>query len=323
MSADTGTTLRLSVVIPCFRRRELLPGTVESVLAQSAPSGSYEILLVDNNSGDGTLDVARSLAAANPGRIRALSEPVPGAGHARNRGVRDARADTILFLDDDMLAHPTLVQEHLAAHARHRGSVLGFIETRWSDRSDLFLRYLHKSEVQNNFPFEDGAVVSHRYFYTGNVSVRREAFLAIGGFDPAFRIYGVEDIDLGYRLEMEGEPLLFVKAARSTHCYDPTHAEFTAKRVAAGRSLAYFLAKYPHLRASSGFERRAFLRLFPRAVVYSLARPFIFARNGNELTRWQWRYFGSTIRWRMYWSYRKAGFQIQRRRRANMAAYLR
>ena len=315
--------LRLSVVVPCYRRGEKVMRTVQSLLAQSLAPETYEIVLVDNGSDDETYEVLCALAERHPGRVRACQETRPGAGAARNLGVRRARADLILFLDDDMRADPRLLELHLAAHQGYRGSVLGFLETDWGPHQSRFLEFLRQSQMQNNFPFSDGDLVSYRYFYTGNVSVRREAFERVGGFDESFRVYGVEDIDLGYQLEMSGETLRFVRQAVAHHDYHPTLADFIAKRRCAGRSLAYFLLKYPHLKMHYNFGRHPWCRRTFWFVACRLANGAAgLVGRPRGLARWQYHCFGLTIHWYMYVSYLGERWRHLRSRVRHMGSYL-
>ncbi|WP_084704264.1 bifunctional glycosyltransferase/CDP-glycerol:glycerophosphate glycerophosphotransferase [Phaeacidiphilus oryzae] len=91
----------VSVIVICFNDGDRLPRAVSSVLNQSLRN--VEILIVDDCSTDGSFDVARRLAAANPDRVRALQleENSGGCGEPRNRGISEARGTYVMFLDSD------------------------------------------------------------------------------------------------------------------------------------------------------------------------------------------------------------------------------
>lgn len=92
-------TLKVSVVIPTFNRKELLKSCLRSVLDQELPP--EEILVVDNGSTDGTPEMLESEFFP---AVRWVREQQKGVHHARNRGVREARGDILCFIDDDCAA---------------------------------------------------------------------------------------------------------------------------------------------------------------------------------------------------------------------------
>ncbi len=89
--------LRISVVIPSFDRARVLGRSLDSVLGQTLPP--FEVIVVDDGSGDDTERVVRE---RDPEVVRYLRQPQrSGAQAARNRGIREARADWIAFQDSD------------------------------------------------------------------------------------------------------------------------------------------------------------------------------------------------------------------------------
>lgn len=100
---------RLSVVIPARNGLPWIWHAVASILNQNAGSVPTEIIIVNNNSTDGTLERLRGLEKIYP-RIRIVNETAPGAGAARNRGLDLARGDYIMFLDADDVLLPSAVE---------------------------------------------------------------------------------------------------------------------------------------------------------------------------------------------------------------------
>jgi glycosyltransferase involved in cell wall biosynthesis len=96
--------LKISAALCTYRRPDVLPAAIESLLAQSLPTDQYEILIVDNNSQDETVSVVQKYVQDNPLRVRYVLEIQQGLSCARNTAVRLALADTIAFLDDDAVA---------------------------------------------------------------------------------------------------------------------------------------------------------------------------------------------------------------------------
>ena len=106
---------RFSVVIPAYNEAAYLGECLRSVRAQDFP-GHVEIIVVDNNSTDDTVAVAREFG------ITVLSEPEPGVCHARQRGTARARGQIIVSADADTCYDPdwlATVDRWFAAHPDH------------------------------------------------------------------------------------------------------------------------------------------------------------------------------------------------------------
>jgi glycosyltransferase involved in cell wall biosynthesis len=90
---------RYSIVVPCYNEATYLPATLRSLQAQDYP-GPYEIVVVDNNSTDGTADVARAWG------VRVVEEKQPGVCFARQRGLAVSRGAIVVSADADTVYAP-------------------------------------------------------------------------------------------------------------------------------------------------------------------------------------------------------------------------
>jgi glycosyltransferase involved in cell wall biosynthesis len=116
MVTDQGLDVGLSVVIPCYRSARTLPelvGRLVDVLAGAAPS--FEVLMVVDGSPDDTWEVARSLAATYPEVEAMRLSRNYGQHNALLAGIRAARHDTIVTMDDDLQHVPEEVPRMIAA----------------------------------------------------------------------------------------------------------------------------------------------------------------------------------------------------------------
>ena len=104
-------TYDLCVVICTRNRHKSLQRALDS-LARQASSRSWEVLVVDNGSVDGTAVFLQSLPDQYPVPLRATLEPEPGISPCRNRGIREARSRVLLFTDDDATFLPGWVEAH-------------------------------------------------------------------------------------------------------------------------------------------------------------------------------------------------------------------
>lgn len=114
MTASAGP--RFSVVIPNFNRRDYVGAAIDSVLAQDF--GDFELIVVDDGSTDGALDVIRSYGD----RLRLICQPNLGAEAARTTGAQAAGGDYIVLLDNDDLLYPDALSVYDRV-IRHRPDV--------------------------------------------------------------------------------------------------------------------------------------------------------------------------------------------------------
>jgi glycosyltransferase involved in cell wall biosynthesis len=183
----------LSIVICTRNRAGQLRGTLDSLLAMKTAL-SWEAILVDNASTDGTADVIRSASEVEP-RIRYFREDRIGLGAARDRGWREAGAELLSFTDDDCYVAEDYVDAVLAAFRdRPDVGVLG-------GRILLFDPEDARVTIdERDYPVE---IAPRSFVVAGavkgaNLSFRREALQAIGGFDPelgAGTPFPCEDVD--------------------------------------------------------------------------------------------------------------------------------
>ena len=244
--------MRLSVVIPTKNRTESLGNALDSVARQTLPSDTFEVVVVDNGSSKEAL-TAIERYRNKFAHWQLLSEPTPGPAAARNCGVRASSGDVILFLDDDVIADPGLLAEHLAAHTSGETSsrlgqvVLGTVKNAWSGRESAFHWLLTRRELFHSFRFPDPNNIPFSHFYTCNVSLRRAAFVEVGGFDESFTAAAFEDAELGYRLGRAGCRIIFNPRAAIVHAPLLSFEAFADKRFRAGRALYQLVTKHPEL----------------------------------------------------------------------------
>jgi glycosyltransferase involved in cell wall biosynthesis len=172
----------------------------------------------------------------------------PGAAATRNAGLHLAKADLILFVDDDVQAEPGLIEAHLAWQEKNPNtSVIGSVTMPWGDTSDPFLRYLRDHRILNPYTPSKGPI-DFSYYHTCNVSTPTQLLLNVGGFNENFKIYGMEDIELGYRLQKAGCRMAFAANARAVHHRFPGYQDFLERSEQAGFSLGQLIQLHPELK---------------------------------------------------------------------------
>lgn len=195
----------VSVVVPTHGRCTLLARLLRSLVEQDYPQSRYEILVVDNVTGDGTEGMVRRLAALAPVAIgyypRAHRSPAP----SRQFGAERGRGAVIAFIDDDCVASPGWLTAGVAALA----TVDGLVQGRTLPNPEQPRALLEKTVLV------DGATP---FFETCNIFYWRTAFEAVGGFSPEFvsQFYG-EDTDLGWKVRNAGYSTGFAPDALVHH----------------------------------------------------------------------------------------------------------
>ncbi len=238
---------KISVVIPTKNRSALLAEAIERVESQTIPKEQYEVIVIDNDSSDDTRTILEQKAKVHSNLKFGLQEK-PGAAATRNAGMRLAKGEVILFIDDDVQAEPALVQAHLECHCKNPNtSVIGSVSMPWGDTSDPFLRYLRDHRILNPYTPSKGPI-DFSYYHTCNVSTPTQILLSVGGFNENFKIYGMEDIELGYRLEKAGCRMVFASDARAIHYRFPGYRDFLERSEQAGYSLGQLIRLHPELK---------------------------------------------------------------------------
>jgi len=103
----------ISVVMPCYNAEPYVREAILSVLQQSYTS--WELIIVDDGSTDGSTEIIEELARANPERIRLVYQSRIGPSAARNQGLAQAQGNFVAFLDADDYWHPDALAKLYAA----------------------------------------------------------------------------------------------------------------------------------------------------------------------------------------------------------------
>jgi glycosyltransferase involved in cell wall biosynthesis len=208
---------RLSVILPTFNRARSLQRAIDALLRQTAPPRDYEIVVVDNNSNDGT---AAWLAAIEDVRLRAVREERQGLSHARNAGLRHARGEYVAFTDDDVEVAPDWVATIVSALDARRDvdGVGGRVLPAWPGERPAWLTRSHWAPLALQDHGDEKRVFDQRTpigLVGANVAFRRTVFDRTGPFAAEVQrvrdgIGSTEDHDLLARLYAGGGRMLYL-----------------------------------------------------------------------------------------------------------------
>jgi GT2 family glycosyltransferase/peptidoglycan/xylan/chitin deacetylase (PgdA/CDA1 family) len=252
--------IRISVIIPTYNRRHVLKRTLPGVLAQDFPPQEYEVIVVIDGSTDGTAELLRDLKPKCS--IRVLESHHLGAGAARNVGIRAAVGELVLFLDDDLITTPTLLQQHCAAHAGADPSVVQGRMYLAPDSAQTIIRsaverigdaYYGRISADMDLRYPEGTSSLDVLSYLVNSSMPRDILVRCGGFDEKF--LAAEELDLGLRLWKMGLPFRYRPYAIVYEYYVKSSGAFLrsqARALGAGDLLAS--RKHPEYRPNCGLS---------------------------------------------------------------------
>lgn len=238
----------ISIIIPTYNRGEVLLRDLLHLNCQRYPFDKFEVIVVDDGSNDDTYNKMKTIEKDLNYKLYYIKQEKSGPAAARNRGIKQANADILLFTGDDILLSENLLIEHLKLHREHVNiAVLGYVD--WSDNVEIsdFMRFLSP----NGFQFRYGNIkdvnnCGFRHFYTSNISLGKEWFRA-DLFDEDFSCANLEDTELGYRLEKKGLKIVLNKNAVGYHVHRIDLHYFCQRMKLTGRSSLLLLKKHPEL----------------------------------------------------------------------------
>lgn len=215
---------KVSIAIATYRREEVLVETVRQVLHHT--QGRCDVVVVDQTP-EHELETESALSAwARDGSIRWLKQEAPSLPAARNRALREARGDIVIFIDDDVVLDPGFVSAHVRNY--DDPAVVGVagkvVQAKgWSYPPRLPAQW-PTSQDYLYFRLDGGErKVGIANFCGANHSVRRSALLALGGYDENYIGWAYrEDTDAALRLWRAGGTLVYDPTASLLHLAAPS-----------------------------------------------------------------------------------------------------
>jgi GT2 family glycosyltransferase len=278
MSATS--SVKLAVLIPTLGRESVLLDTIQQLLDQAPPPS--EILILDQTPRHEPATEQQLAAWDGDGAIRWLHLEMASQPGALNRGLREAVSDVVLCLDDDIRVDPGFIAAHLGALASEEvWAVAGQVLQPGEEEEPL---YEHREEggllADAHFLFRsaNGCFITNGM--SGNLCVRRERALQVGGFDENFTppVSYRFDNEFCKRLVAAGGRIRFEPKARIYHLRAPRGgtrsqgSHLTSASPIHGSGDYYFA-----LRTARGWERFSYMLQRPFREVLSrfhLLRPW-------------------------------------------------
>ena len=218
----------ISIIICTYNREKYIRPLLESIAKNDYPTTDYEIVLVDNNCIDNTREVCEQFTAANPEvTLRYVVESEQGLSAARNKGIKEAKGDIIIYVDDDALVDSNYIRiyaEHFAVHPDTMaagGPIEPLYETQepsWMSpyTKALLTAWMNYGDQVREYP-------NGRYPGGGNAAYRKEVFDRVGLFNTELGRKGnlllaSEEKDIFDKMKALGMKVLYLPTPVLHHC---------------------------------------------------------------------------------------------------------
>jgi GT2 family glycosyltransferase len=271
-----------SLVIPTYNRAGILKRVLSHLLLLEEIQ-ACEIIVINDGSTDDTSQVLNHYQKLSPAMVRTITIENGGPARARNHGVKTAKNDLILFIDDDVFPRPGMLLSHFQLLE------LGFTGSQgillWHEEVKItpLIRYIDSRGSQFAFDqVKDPLDLNFAHVYTGNFAVRRNAILDVGGFDERIfdkqlSVAAFEDTILGYRLSRNGAKLALNRDAIADHLHDMTEDAFFHREFKVGYAIGRVCELYPEVAQKLGWDRKDFLSK-PQSQLLQLVNSSPFSR---------------------------------------------
>ena len=247
------SAIQISAIVPTYNRAHHLHECLKSLLNQSLSPDNYEIIVVDDDSNDGTGVLLESLMKENPS-LRYLHQSHQGPCTARNLGAKKARGDLLYFTDDDCVVDRKCLEEMVKAYTnKNIGGLGGKILAYKQDT--LAERYAEAVGILNQKKFID------RFVVTANASYPKQVFKEVGGFDPLLSHH--TDVDIGMRIKRAGYLLKYVPKAIVYHKHRSSVITLLKQQYHYGAGHVFLHKKFP-------------MHFSPAYLLYQLSRKIIY-----------------------------------------------
>ncbi|MDA9409919.1 glycosyltransferase [Bradyrhizobium sp. CCBAU 45384] len=208
----------ISVIIPHLNQEHYLEVGLRALHSQRGVSSEVEIIVVDN----GSARPPKAVCSGWP-RVRLISEPTPGPGPARNRGIREARGDILAFIDADCRADPGWLAAIQTALANGETRIIGGDVRVGYERPG---RPTFLEPYESIYSYRNSEHIAEGFSGTGNLATLPSVVAEIG---PFAGIDVAEDRDWGLRARAAGYTIRYVPEMIVFHPARKTFAELTRK----------------------------------------------------------------------------------------------
>ncbi len=229
----------ISIIIPTYNRKLKLKSCLDSLFAQTHPLDSFEIIVIDDGSADGTKNMLEAFAKINS-NFKYFIQAHKGPAVARNLGIQQAQAEIIGFTDSDCILDKDWVGKMVQTHRlqEHTTAVGGTTEVDIRNIKAKVSQSLSNGAMEAKI----NGKLETIFFPTCNVSFKRDYL--VSGFSELFPLPAGEDLDLFWRLFKQGGRFSYQKDIKVFHDCHTDLVSFLKQAYMYGRG--NYLVQYQH-----------------------------------------------------------------------------
>lgn len=212
----------VSIVIPCFNSKDILRNCLNSVLATNF--SSFEVIVVDDVSTDGSFDILKKEFGNNPKIVLARNIKNLGPSATRNHGIKLSKGKYIAFIETDMEVDPDWLLPMI--RVLESDSLIGAVQSKVLDlkRRDRIQAVGVKFNPHTFWVISQGLGAKKDWMpdqieasigAVGSI-VRKDIIKKVGGFDEKL-VHNVDDLDFGWRIWLAGYKILLVPDSITYH----------------------------------------------------------------------------------------------------------
>lgn len=271
--------MKVSVIVVCYNERVNIGCCLQSLVDLQYPQEDYEILVVDNNSEDGTQEIIRGFQKDHP-RIRLFINQERGIASSRNMGIKRAAYPYVAFTDADCQVPPEWLGVMVDGFKRHREYYPELVAaggtneapagvSSFYDSVNIVLKTLlgNRGSTQGR-EFSQDRLVDH--IPTLNILYDKAMIISAGGFDEDFR-FVCEDPELNHRLVKSNHKIVYLKDSRVSHRFRPGFLCWAKRTFSYGWGRTQIILRHP--------DHFSFIYLLPPAIILLWIGPPLFLWN--------------------------------------------
>ena len=284
----------ITLIICTYNREKYIGPLLDSIAKNDYPTSDYEIVMVDNNCIDNTRGVCEQFAAEHPEiTLRYVVETEQGLSAARNKGIKEAKGDIIIYVDDDALVDADYIRiyaEHFATHPETMaagGPIEPLYETeepKWmsSYTKALLTAWMNYGDKVREYP-------NGRYPGGGNAAYRKVVFEKVGLFNTELgrkgsALLASEEKDIFDKMKAQGMQVLYLPTPVLHHIIPQAKLEedyFNRLTLQIGRS--------ERMRTCAISKGKYIKRLFSEGIKWggTLALLGIYTLQGHPMKGWK------------------------------------
>jgi len=270
-----------SAIIPTYNNLNELQGCLSGL--DHLKRNDFEVHICIDGSTDGTSEWLERATFTFPIYVHYHPDRENrGRAATRNLALGFVKGKYLLFLDSDMKASPSLLDDHEAVLNQGNSVSIGSVHYE-NKKRNLWVRYTSERGVGK---YNHGAEVPFHYFITPNTALSAHWVVEAGGFDPLINRYGGEDMELGYRIHKQHAPQFVFNAQAKVFTSQPKTLQeaLPQLREYGATGLPYIVDKWPELNTIYWVNRCRSNRLKDRLFEFLTRGPFRWM--AGKIVRW-------------------------------------